>query len=94
MDENLTLMGDAWNWAYSARARGLIVTTTPAANATVVFAPYVQDAGSLGHVAHVEQLLSGGWVLVSEMNFSWNGGGEGRVSYRFIHPGEGVWFIH
>jgi surface antigen len=94
LDENLTLMGDAWNWANSARARGLTVTTTPAANATVVFAPYVQGAGGLGHVAHVEQLLSDGWVLVSEMNFFWNGGGLGRVSYRFIQAGDGVWFIH
>jgi surface antigen len=92
-DENLTWMGDAWNWANSARARGLTVTTA-AINATVVFAPYVQGAGGLGHVAHVEQVLSDGWVLVSEMNFAWNGGGEGRVSYRFIHVGEGVWFIH
>ena len=94
LDENLTLMGDAWNWANAARARGLTVTTTPAANATVVFAPYVQGAGGLGHVAHVEQLLSDGWVLVSEMNFFWNGGGLGRVSYRYIQAGDGVWFIN
>jgi surface antigen len=93
-DENLAGMGDAWNWANAARARGLTVTTTPAANATVVFAAGVQGAGNLGHVSHVEKVLTDTWVLVSEMNFSWNGGGFARVDYRYIHTGSGVWFIH
>jgi surface antigen len=93
-DENLNWMGDAWNWANAARRRGLTVTTTAAPNATVVFAPNVQEASTLGHVAHVEKLLTDGWVLISEMNFFWNGGGNARVDYRYIHTGDGVWFIH
>jgi len=36
----------------------------------------------------------GGWFLVSEMNFFWNGGGWGRVDYRFAHAGSGVSFIY
>ncbi len=93
-DENLNNLGDAWNWANGARARGLVVTTTPSPNATVVFAPGVEGASGIGHVAHVEQLLSNGWILISEMNFFWNGGGYSRVDYRYITPGPGVWFIH
>ncbi|HEY7350742.1 MAG TPA: CHAP domain-containing protein [Ktedonobacterales bacterium] len=93
-DENLAGMGAAMNWANGARARGYTVTSTPAANATVVFAPGVQGASPQGHVSHVEKLLTGGWVLVSEMNFNWNGGGFARVNYRYIHVGSGVWFIH
>jgi surface antigen len=93
-DENFSGMGDALNWANAARARGFTVTSTPAANGTVVFAPGVQGAGNLGHVSHVEKVLTGGWVLVSEMNFYWNGGGFARVDYRYIHVGTGVWFIH
>ncbi len=93
-DENFSGFGDALNWANAARARGFTVTATPAANATVVFAPGVQGASSLGHVSHVEKVLTGGWVLVSEMNFNWNGGGFARVDYRYIHVGTGVWFIH
>jgi surface antigen len=93
-DENFLYWGDAWNWANAARARGYPVTATPAPNATVVFAPGVQGASNLGHVSHVEQVLTGGWVLVSEMNFFWNGGGFARVDYRYVHAGTGVWFIH
>jgi len=94
LDENFRGWGDAWNWANAARAQGYTVTSTPAPNATVVFAPGVQGASNLGHVSHVEKILTGGWVLVSEMNFYWNGGGFARVDYRYIHVGTGVWFIH
>jgi surface antigen len=93
-DENFLGMGAAKNWAVDSRARGYTVSSTPAANATVVFAPGEQGASSAGHVAHVEQVLTGGWVLVSEMNFYWNGGGWGRVDYRYIHIDTGVWFIY
>jgi surface antigen len=93
-DESWGGFGDAWSWADTAKARGYTVTTTPAPNATVVFEPYVEGALGAGHVAHVEQILPGGWVLISEMNFFWNDGGWGRVDYRYITAGPGVYFIH
>jgi surface antigen len=93
-DENFTNFGAAMDWVNDARARGMTVTDTPVANATVVFGPGVQGASGVGHVSHVEKVLTGGWVLVSEMNFYWNGGGFARVNYRYIHVGAGVWFIH
>ncbi len=94
-DENFIGLGDAKNWASGARARGYTVTQLPVANATVVFMPGIQGASSsAGHVAHVEKVLTGGWVLVSEMNFNFNGGGWARVDYRYIHQGTGVYFIH
>lgn len=93
-DESFSGFGNALNWANAARAAGYTVTTTPAANATVVFAPGVQGASNLGHVSHVEQVLTGGWVLVSEMNYYFNGGGYARVDYRYVYAGSGVWFIH
>jgi surface antigen len=66
----------------------------PRANATVVFQPGVQGAGGAGHVAHVVAVYPGGWFLVSEMNFYWNGGGWARVDYRYAHMGSGVSFIY
>lgn len=94
-DENFIGLGNAKNWANGARARGYTVTQLPVDHATVVFMPGVQGANSsLGHVSHVEQILTGGWVLVSEMNFNFNGGGFARVDYRYIHVGTGVYFIH
>lgn len=93
-DENFYGIGDAWSWADGARARGYIVTTTPVPNATVVFEPGVQGALGAGHVAHLEQILPGGWLLISEMNFFWNNGGWGRVDYRYVTAGPGVYFIH
>lgn len=93
-DENFLGIGDARYWADGARTRGYIVTTTPAPHATAVFEPGVQGAQAAGHAAHVEQMLPGGWILISEMNFSWNGGGWGRVDYRYITAGPGIYFIH
>lgn len=93
-DENLMHMGNAQYWASGARSRGYTVGTTPRAGSTVVFQPGVQGAGGAGHVAHVVKVYPNNWFLISEMNFYWNGGGWGRVDYRFAHAGSGVQFIY
>jgi hypothetical protein len=93
-DENLTYIGDAREWAWGAADRGMRVGRLPGTNASVVFLPGAQGAGGLGHVGHVEAVYPGGWFLISEMNFYWNGGGWGRVDYRFAHTGPGVYFIY
>jgi hypothetical protein len=93
-DENLSYIGDAKYWASGAAARGYRVGAQPAVNATVVFRPGTEGAGGAGHVAHVEAVYPGGWFLISEMNFYWNGGGWGKVDYRFAHSGYGVYFIY
>lgn len=87
-------LGNARDWDEHARARGMWVHYAPRVGSTVVFEAYVQGAGYLGHVAYVEALYSGGWFLVSEMNFYFAGGGFGRVSFRFAHTGWGVSFIN
>jgi surface antigen len=82
-------------WAINARNRGLSVGSTPRVGATVVFAPGVQGASSLGHVAHVVA-VSGGRFEVSEMNYYGGSppGGFGKVDYRWTYPGSGVSFIY
>ena len=84
----------ATQWIAAARSHGLAVGSSPATGATVVFSPGVEGAGGGGHVGHVEQVLSGGWFIISEMNFYWNGGGWGHVDYRYVHTGSGVAFIY
>lgn len=65
----------------------------PRVGAVVFFAPYVQGASSAGHYAQVVAIAPGGyWVLVTEMNFYWRGGGFARVDYRYVHVGWGVTF--
>jgi surface antigen len=93
-DENLRGMGNARYWAANAPKRGLNVGSAPKVGATVVFQPGVQGAGWAGHVAHVMALYPGGWFLISEMNAYGNGGGLGRVSFRYVHIGAGVQFIY
>lgn len=90
----LPSLGNAAQWTYNAARRGFGTGYSPRAGSTVVFQPGVQGAGGLGHVAQVERVYGNGWFLVSEMNFSWNGGGYGRVSYRYAHTGGGVSFIY
>jgi len=87
-------LGMADAWAANARSRGLSVGSSPRVGATAVFQPGVQGAGGSGHVGHVEAILSGGWFIMSEMNFTWNGGGWGRVDWRYVHVGSGVSFIY
>jgi surface antigen len=94
LNEPLMQLGNAAQWAHNAPRHGLRTGTTPRAGATVVFQPGVQGASSLGHVGHVEKVYSNGWFLISEMSFYWNGGGWGRVSYRYAHVGRGVSFIY
>ncbi|HEU0026038.1 MAG TPA: CHAP domain-containing protein [Ktedonobacterales bacterium] len=93
-EPQLGQLGMAYQWIANARARGMRTGYTPAVGATVVFQPGVQGASGSGHVGHVVQILSGGWFVISEMNFYWNGGGWGRVDYRYVHTGSGVAFIY
>ena len=92
--EPLMQLGNAGAWAWNAPRYGLRTGSSPATGATVVFQSGVQGASSLGHVGHVERVYSNGWFLISEMSFYWNGGGWGRVSYRYVHTGPGVSFIY
>lgn len=67
---------------------------TPTPGAVVYFSPGVQGASSGGHYAQVVGVAPDHyWVLVTEMNFTWRGGGWQKVSYRYIHVGSGVTFI-
>lgn len=93
-EPQLGTLGMARDWIANARARGMSTGYSPAVGATVVFQPGVEGAGSGGHVGHVVQILSGGWFIISEMNFTWNGGGWGRVDYRYVYTGSGVAFIY
>ena len=65
--------------------------STPKVGAVVFFAGGVQGASSDGHYAQVVA-IKGSWVLITEMNFSWRGGGFKKVDYRFIHVGSAVSF--
>ncbi len=69
--------------------------SVPIPGAVVYEAPDVQGAGPDGHYAQVVAVAPGGyWMLITEMNFSWRGGGFGRVDYRYIHVGQGITFIY
>lgn len=93
-DEPLLRMGNAAAWAWNAAKFGLRTGSMPVVGATVVFQPGVEGAGGGGHVAHVEVVLGGGWFIVSEMNFGLNGGGWGRVDWRYAYVTSGVTFIY
>jgi hypothetical protein len=72
-------------------------TTTPIVGAAMWFPPNEQGASAAGHWAQVVAIGPDHyWLLITEMNFGWRGGGFGRVDYRYAHvdPGAGVVFIH
>jgi surface antigen len=93
-DEPLLKLGNAGAWAANAPRYGLRTGSTPVVGATAVFAPGVEGAGGSGHAGHVEAVLGSGWFIISEMNFGWNGGGFGRVDWRFVYVTAGVTFIY
>jgi hypothetical protein len=69
--------------------------STPVPGAAIFFAGDVQGASSAGHYAQVVAIAPDHyWMLITEMNFSWRGGGFGKVDYRYAHVGPGVTFIY
>jgi hypothetical protein len=69
--------------------------TTPVPGAAVWFDPNVQGASAAGHWAEVVAIHPGGyWLLITEMNFAWRGGGFGRVDYRYVHVGPLTHYIY
>lgn len=58
----------------------------------VWFNPGVYGASGAGHWAQVVAIHNG-WMLITEMNFTWRGGGFARVDYRFVPIGGGESFI-
>lgn len=74
--------GNGGSWGYSAASAGFLVDHHPEAGAVLV------QAGSPGHVAIVEEVLSNGDIRISEMNYYGGGGGFNIVSGRVISAGQ------
>jgi hypothetical protein len=69
--------------------------STPVPGAAIYFSPSVQGASSIGHFAQVVAIAQDHhWILVTEMNFIWRGGGFGKIDYRYVQLGAGVTFIY
>ncbi len=69
--------------------------TTPVPGAAMWFDPGVQGASPAGHWAVVVAIHPDGyWMLVTEMNFTWRGGGFGLVDYRYVHVGPGTHYVY
>lgn len=92
--DNVTGLGNAYQWISRAQAKGMPTGYSPRVGATVVFQPGVQGASSGGHVAHVTAVYSNGAFQVEEMDFYGYGGGFGSFSFRTAHTGPGVAFIY
>ncbi len=76
---------------YANYARG----TTPVAGAAIYFDGGEQGADPAGHFAEAVAVSPDHyWVLISEMNFAWRGGGWGKIDYRYIHVSPSVHFIY
>lgn len=64
-----TSNSDAWAWTARAHDFHWQISTRPSVGAIVDLQPWVQGAYGLGHVAVVEQVLSNGDVIASNMNW-------------------------
>ena len=91
--DNVDWLGNAKDWYYNAKARGMLTGFTPSVGATVVFQAYVQGASYLGHVAHVTAVYGNGSFQVREMNNTYLGG-FGIYNYNVYWTGWGVSFIY
>jgi surface antigen len=85
-------LGNAYEWAYGAKASGWIVSSKPIVPSIIVLQPGVQGAGYYGHVAVVERINSDGSVYTSNYNWYANGGWD-ILSYVTFTPGPGVVFV-
>ncbi len=85
-----TTQSDAWQWTARAYQFGWRVSGSPSVGSIIDLQPWVQGAYGLGHVGVVEQVLSNGHVIASNMNwglYPW------QVTYVEFAPGPGVTFI-
>ncbi|HEY7835246.1 MAG TPA: CHAP domain-containing protein [Ktedonobacterales bacterium] len=87
----------AW-WAvamtHNNNALNLPRHSAPRVGAVMWFAPGNQGAGSDGHWAYVESIGPNGWLLISEMNDDWRGGGWARINYRYVRVTSGNAFLY
>jgi hypothetical protein len=82
-----------WNadhWASNAKAAGFSVGTKPAVGAIAVWQAHVDGAGSVGHVAYVEQVRGDGAFYVSEEDFN----GSPAVHRRWVEPDGKAQFVY
>lgn len=84
------MRGNAGNWKAEAPSNWHI-PTVPTVGSILVLAPYTQGTLGDGHVAVVEQILPGGWVLTSNMN--WPAGSTNVTFIKFHYPDPGVSFV-
>jgi len=85
-----TTQSDAWQWQDRAKDFHWQISSTPNVGDIIDLQPWVQGAFDLGHVAVVEQVLSNGDVLTSDMNW---GANPWQVTNVEFSPGPGVSFI-
>ena len=81
---------NAWQWTSRAQQFHWKVSTRPSKGAIIDLQPWVQGAYGYGHVAVVEQVLTNGHVIAS--NMSW-GVYPLRVTNVQFSPGRGVTFL-
>jgi len=85
-----TTLSDAWQWTARANDFHWRVSSRPTVGAIVDLQPWVQGAYGLGHVAVVEQILSNGNVIASNMNWGYY---YWKVVNVEFSPGPGVTFL-
>jgi len=86
--------GHAQNWNDAAAREGWLVLPFPATQSMVVFEPYVQNSGSVGHVAWVDAMQprsDGTYVHVWEMNMPETN--FNRVSQRWVRHVAGMSYV-
>lgn len=81
--------GNARYLATNAVYNGWAVSSTPHVNSIAVFQPGANGAGQDGHVAWVTS-ISGGYITVSEMNFTY---GLGKSDTRTLIPASSVQYV-
>ncbi len=85
-----TTQSDAWEWTTRAYQFSWHVSSSPTVGSIIDLQPGVQGAYGLGHVGVVEQVLSNGHVIASNMNW---GAYPWQVTYVEFASGPGVTFI-
>ena len=91
--KNALFLGNAGLWRNDALKVGLSVTSTPTAGARglVVWPPNTKGAGSVGHVAFLEEVYPDGRVRITEANWPTGSG----IKERILTPAQyaGVSFV-
>lgn len=87
--------GDCFGWVRHLHPNIMLLGLhrTPQVGAVAWFPKGTSYGGEFGHYAQV-LAIKGSWLLISEENMYWRGGGYNKVTFRYLPEHMDIWYLY